>query len=150
MDRTTSFTGEFRHSLDERGRVAVPARFRPRLAAGATLARWLDGCLGLFPQDEWETLSARIAALPVTNPQARAFGRFMFSGAVEADLDRQGRVLIPGYLHEYAGIAPGGEVVVVGSHSRVELWAPAAWQPYRSGIEENPESLAEHLAGLGI
>ena len=74
----------------------------------------------------------------------------MFSGAVEADLDRQGRVLVPGYLREYAGIAPGDEVVVVGSHTRVELWSPAAWQPYRSRIEEDPESLAEHLAGLGI
>ncbi len=150
MDRAAAFTGEFRHSLDERGRVAVPIRFRARLAAGATLARWLDGCLGLFPQDEWLSLSEKIAALPVTNSQARAFARFMFSGAVEADLDRQGRILVPGYLREYAGIAPGGEVLVVGAHSRIELWSADAWQGYRSRIEGEPEALAEHLAGLGI
>ena len=150
MDRATSFTGEFRHSLDERGRVAIPARFRPRLGGGATLARWLDGCLGLFPQDEWASLSERIAALPVTNPQARAFGRFMFSGAAEADLDRQGRVLVPGYLREYAAIASGSQAVVVGSHNRVELWSPTKWQPYRARIEYEPEALAEHAAGLGI
>ncbi len=150
MDRAASFTGEFRHSLDERGRVAIPVRFRPRLAAGATLARWLDGCLGLFPDDEWAALSTQIAALPVTSPQAREFARFMFSGAAEADPDRQGRILVPGVLREYAGIAPGGEVVVIGAHNRVELWSPKAWQPYRARIEKDPESLAEHLAGLGI
>ncbi|MFN2483749.1 MAG: division/cell wall cluster transcriptional repressor MraZ [Candidatus Limnocylindria bacterium] len=150
MERANSFTGEFRHSLDERGRVAVPARFRPRLAAGATLARWLDGCLGLFPDDEWLALSEKIAALPVTSPQAREFSRFMFSGAVDADPDRQGRILVPGFLREYAGIGPGGEVVVVGSHNRIELWSPDTWQSYRSRIEKDPESLAEHLAGLGI
>ena len=150
MDRATSFTGEFRHSLDERGRVAIPARFRPRLAAGATLARWLDGCLGLFPQEEWVALSEKIAGLPVTNQPARAFARFMFSGAVETELDRQGRVLVPSYLRDYAGVAAGGDVVVVGAHSRIELWSPQAWESYRSGIEGQPEALAEHLAGLGI
>ena len=150
MDRAAAFTGEFRHSLDERGRVAVPVRHRPRLAAGATLARWLDGCLGLFPQDEWTALSEKIAGLPVTNSQARAFARFMFSGAVETELDRQGRLLVPGYLREYAGLEPGGEVLVVGAHSRIELWSAAAWQGYRSTIESEPEALAEHLAGLGI
>ncbi len=150
MDRTTAFTGEFRHSLDERGRLAIPARFRPRLAAGATLAKWLDRCVALFPPDEWEQLSAKVAALPVTNPDGRAFSRFMFSGAAETELDRQGRVLVPGYLREYAGIAPGGEVVVVGAHSRVELWAPDAWEPYRSRIDSEPEALAEHVAHLGI
>ena len=150
MDRGTAFTGEFRHSLDERGRVAIPARFRPRLAGGATLAKWLDGCLGLFPPDEWEDLSRKIAALPLASADGRAFSRFMFSGAMETELDRQGRVLVPGYLREYAGIEPGQEVFVVGAHSRVELWAPGAWEPYRSRIDSEPEALAEHVSHLGI
>jgi MraZ protein len=149
MERTASLTGEFRHTLDDRGRVAVPARFRGRLGAGATLSRWLDDCLGLFPQDEWDALAAKIRGLPLTNPQARAFARFMSSGAVEVELDRQGRVLVPVYLREYAGITEG-EVVVVGALNRLEIWAPSAWQPYRARIEDAPEELAERLSELGI
>jgi len=149
MDRTAFLTGEFRHALDDRGRVAVPARFRTRLAEGATLARWLDHCLGLFPQDEWAELATKLRSLPLTNPRAREFARFMSSGAVEVELDRQGRVLVPGYLRQYAGIGEG-EVVVVGALNRLEIWAPSAWESYRSKIEDEPESLAEHLADLGI
>jgi MraZ protein len=149
MDRGPFLTGEFRHALDDRGRVAIPARFRARLAGGATLARWLDRCLGLFPQDEWEDLASKLRSLPLTNPRAREFARFMSSGAVDVELDRQGRVLVPGYLREYAGINDG-EVVVVGALSRLELWSPSAWQPYRNRIEDEPEALAEHLADLGI
>jgi len=149
MDHSALFIGEFRHALDDRGRVAVPARFRARLGEGATLARWLDRCLGLFPQDEWAELAAKLRSLPITNPRAREFARFMSSGAVEVELDRQGRVLVPGYLRQYAGIGEG-EVVVVGALNRLEIWAPSAWEPYRSKIEDEPESLAEHLADLGI
>jgi MraZ protein len=149
MDRAGSFTGEFRHALDDRGRVAIPVRFRARLAAGATLARWLDGCLSVFPADSWDELADKLRQLPVTNRNAREFARFMSSGAVEVELDRQGRLLIPGYLREYASIG-AGEVVVVGALNRLELWAPERWQPYRAGLEESPETLAEHLADLGI
>ncbi len=149
MERTPFLTGEFRHALDDRGRVAIPARFRPRLAEGATLARWLDGCLAIFPSDAWEELAAKLKQLPVTNATARQFARFMSSGAVDVELDRQGRVLVPGYLREYAGIS-GGEVVIVGALDRLEIWSAAAWQPYRSRIEDEPEALAEHLADLGI
>jgi MraZ protein len=149
MQPSSFLTGEFRHTLDDRGRVAVPVRFRGRLAEGATLSRWLDSCLGLFPADEWNELAAKLRALPLTNPRAREFARFMSSGAVEVELDRQGRVLVPGYLREYAGITEG-EVVVVGALNRLEIWAPAAWLPYRSKIEDEPEALAEHLADLGI
>ncbi len=149
MQPSSFLTGEFRHTLDDRGRVAVPVRFRARLAEGATLARWLDSCLGLFPADEWNALATKLQALPLTNPRAREFARFMSSGAVEVELDRQGRVLVPGYLRDYSGITEG-EVVVVGALNRLEIWAPAAWLPYRSKIEDDPEALAEHLADLGI
>jgi MraZ protein len=149
MDRAPFLTGEFRHALDDRGRVAVPVRFRARLAQGATLARWLDRCLAIFPAETWEELAARIQALPITNPTAREFARFMSSGAVEVELDRQGRVLVPGYLREYAGLT-SSEVVVVGALNRLEIWSPDRWEPYRSRTEGEPEALAEHLAGLGI
>jgi len=149
MQPSSFLTGEFRHTLDDRSRVAVPARFRSRLGAGGTLARWLDGCLGLFPADEWAELATKLRSLPLTNPRAREFARFMSSGAVEVELDKQGRILVPGYLREYAGITEG-EVVVVGALNRLEIWAPTAWLPYRSKIEDQPEALAEHLADLGI
>jgi MraZ protein len=149
MQPSSFLTGEFRHTLDDRSRVAVPVRFRTRLAQGATLARWLDKCLGLFPHDEWEELAGKLRGLPLTNPAAREFARFMSSGAVEVELDKQGRILVPSYLREYAGLAEG-EVIVVGALNRLEIWAPAAWLPYRSKIEDEPEALAEHLAGLGI
>ena len=149
MQPSSFLTGEFRHTLDDRSRVAVPVRFRTRLAQGATLARWLDKCLGLFPHDEWEELAAKLRGLPLTNPNAREFARFMSSGAVEVELDKQGRILVPGYLREYAGLSEG-EVIVVGALNRLEIWAPAAWLPYRSKIEDEPEALAEHLADLGI
>jgi MraZ protein len=149
VERATFLTGEFRHALDDRGRVAIPVRFRPRLAEGATLARWLDGCLAIFPADEWNELAGKLRSLPITNPRAREFARFMSSGAVDVELDRQGRLLVPGYLREYAGIGVG-EVVVVGALNRLEIWATAAWQPYRAKIEDEPEALAEHLADLGI
>ena len=149
MDRTSFLTGEFRHTLDDRGRVAVPARFRARLGEGATLSRWLDSCLTLFPADEWSAFATKLQALPTTDPRAREFGRFMSSGAVEVELDRQGRVLVPEYLRRYAGIDEG-EVVIVGALNRLEIWAPSAWEPYRSKIEDEPEALAEHLADLGI
>jgi MraZ protein len=149
MPQAPFLTGEFRHALDDRGRIAIPVRFRARLATGATLARWLDRCLGLFPVEEWTSLAEKIRALPMTNPNAREFARFMSSGAVDVELDRQGRMLVPSYLREYAGLSEG-EVVVVGALNRLEIWAPSAWQPYRAKIEDAPEELAAHLQDLGI
>jgi MraZ protein len=149
MAQASFLTGEFRHALDDRGRVAIPSRFRARLAEGATLARWLDRCLGVFPAEEWNVLAEKIRALPMTNPNAREFARFMSSGAVDVELDRQGRLLVPSYLREYAGLTEG-EVVVVGALNRLEIWAPSAWQPYRTRIEDAPEELAAHLQDLGI
>ena len=149
MERISFLTGEYRHALDDRGRVAIPARFRTRLSQGATLARWLDGCLGVFPRDAWDELAVRLRSLPVGSTKAREFSRFMASGAVDVELDRQGRLLIPGYLRTYAGLAVG-EVVVVGALDRLEIWAPAAWEPYRSKMEGSPEEVAEQLQDLGI
>jgi len=149
MAQASFLTGEFRHALDDRGRIAIPARFRSRLGQGATLARWLDRCLGVFPSEEWGSLAEKIRGLPRTNPNAREFVRFMSSGAVDIELDRQGRLLVPSYLREYAGLAEG-EVVIVGALDHLEIWAPSAWQPYRAKIEDAPEELAAHLQDLGI
>ena len=149
MERTPFLTGEYRHALDDRGRIAVPARFRTRLSEGATLTRWLDKCIAVFPRDAWEELAEKLRSLPLTSPQAREFARFMASGAVEAELDQQGRLLVPSYLRTYAALEMG-EVIVVGALNRLEIWAPGAWEPYRDRIENAPEALAEQLQDLGI
>ena len=141
------FTGEYRHSVDAKGRVAVPARYRGRLEGGAYISRWIDQCLGLFPRADFEDLAARVAAKPVTDAAARTFSRFVFSGAFEVGLDGQGRVVVPTGLREWAGLE--GEVVVVGSRDHIELWAPARWADYSAAMT-SPDVLAEHLQGLGI
>lgn len=142
------FTGEYRHSVDAKGRIAVPARFRARLEDGAFVSRWLDACLAIWSRDAWERLAGKVAALPtVENAGARAFSRFVFASAIEVDFDAQGRFVLPAYLRESAGLE--GEAVVVGSLDHAEIWAPARWDDYRRALEE-PEALAAHLAGLGI
>ena len=151
-ERQARWTGRHSSPASSGTRWTTAAGSRSRFASGRAWPRgrrWLDGCLAIFPSDTWEELAARIQALPTTNAAARQFGRFMSSGAVDVELDRQGRVLVPSYLREYAGLTES-EVVVVGALNRLEIWAPARWQPYRSQIEDAPEALAEHLADLGI
>jgi MraZ protein len=141
------FTGEYRHSVDDKGRIAVPAKFRAQLAEGAVVTNWIDACLAIFPKAAWEDLATRVAGLPIGDAGSRAFVRFLFGGAIEAELDRQGRFVIPGSLREYAGLA--GEAVIVGSRDHAEIWAPGLWAGVRRELSD-PEALAKHLAGLGI
>lgn len=141
------FTGEYHHAIDDKGRVAVPARFRAELAGGALVSKWIDGCLALYTKAAWDVLANKVATLPVTDTGARTFQRFIFGAAFEVDLDRQGRLVIPGVLRQFAGLA--AEAVVVGSRDHLELWEPAAWAAYSARMDE-PEALAQHLQGLGI
>ncbi|HEX8938984.1 MAG TPA: division/cell wall cluster transcriptional repressor MraZ [Candidatus Limnocylindrales bacterium] len=141
------FTGEYRHSVDEKGRVAVPARFRAQLDEGAVICRWVDACLAIFPRSEWEGLAAKVKALPIADASARDFQRFLFAGAFEIELDRQGRFVLPAQSREWARLA--GEAVIVGSLDHAEIWAPDRWAE-RSRDLESPEAMSERLAGLGI
>jgi MraZ protein len=141
------FTGEYRHSVDEKGRMAVPSKFRPQLEGGAFVSRWIDTCLAIFPRTEWETLASKTAGLPIADPGARTFSRFLFAGAFEVDFDRQGRMVIPASLREWAGL--NNEAVIVGSRDHAEVWAPARWDDYRRDME-SPDALAQALTGLGI
>ncbi|HWH24359.1 MAG TPA: division/cell wall cluster transcriptional repressor MraZ [Candidatus Limnocylindria bacterium] len=141
------FTGEYRHAIDDKGRIAVPARFRADLAGGAFVSRWIDNCLAIFPRQAWDDLAARVASLPYTDAGARTFSRFLFSGAYEFEPDRQGRVLLPAGLREQAGL--GSEAVVVGARDHIELWEPARWADYSEAMN-SPDELARHLEGLGI
>lgn len=141
------FTGEYRHTVDEKGRIAVPSRFRSQLEGGAFVSRWIDACLAIFPRREWDDLATKVASLPLADSSSRTFQRFIFAGAFEVELDRQGRVLVPASLREFAGL--DGEAVIVGSRDHAEIWAPARWDDYRRALE-SPETLAQHLSGLGI
>jgi MraZ protein len=141
------FTGEYRHSVDDKGRIAVPAKFRAQLEDGAVISRWLDACLAIHTRAGWDLLATKVSGLPITDSASRLFQRYVFAGAFEADLDRQGRVVVPAYLREWAGLQ--GEAVVVGSRDHAEIWSPAKWDDYRTALE-SPDELAKALEGLGI
>jgi MraZ protein len=141
------FTGEYRHAIDAKGRVAVPARFRAELAAGAFVSRWIDSCLAIFPRPEWDKFASRVAELPFSDAGARVFSRFVFSGAFEFVLDAQGRLVLPPALREFAGLSD--EVVVVGSREHIELWEPAKWAAYSESMND-ADALAARISDLGI
>jgi MraZ protein len=141
------FTGEYRHTVDEKGRLAIPVRFRAELDQGARVCKWIDGCLSIFPRADWEAFAAQTASLPVSDEGSRTFSRFIFSSAFEIELDRQGRFVLPSVLREFAGLDK--EAVVVGARNRLELWSPVRWDQYSAQMDQ-PEVLAGHLAGLGI
>lgn len=141
------FTGEYRHSVDDKGRLAVPSRFRAQLDAGLVVSRWLDDCLAVHTREGWDALADKVAQLPVTDGNARRFARWIFAGASETTLDGQGRVLLPAFLRENAGL--GGEAVVVGARDHAEIWAPDKWETYRRSLED-PVELAAAFEGLGI
>jgi len=141
------FTGEYRHSVDDKGRIAVPAKFRAQIEEGAVVSRWLDACLAIHTRTGWDQLADKVAGLPITDSGSRLFQRYVFAGAFEAGLDRQGRVVVPAYLRDWAGLE--GEAVIVGSRDHAEIWSPARWDDYRRALED-PDSLAQALDGLGI
>jgi MraZ protein len=141
------FTGEYRHAVDEKGRLAVPARFRAQLEGECVVARWLDTCLAIFPMPAWEELAAKVGSLPMTDPNARLLQRQLFAGAHETELDKQGRVLVPQGLRTFAGLE--GEALVLGSRDHAEIWAPQRWDEYSQALED-PSAFAAAIAGLGI
>ncbi len=142
------FIGEYQHSLDEKGRLAIPVKFRKKLSGGAVVTRGLDNCLFVFSMSEWKKLAEKIAALPMTQADARAFSRLMLAGAVDVETDKQGRVIIPEYLRQYAGLKK--DAVVAGVFNRMEVWDKAAWEKYKAKTEKNAEGIAERMSDLGI
>lgn len=142
------FIGEYHHTLDEKGRLSVPAKFRAALAQGAVVTRGLDRSLFLYPKEEWDTLAQKLAALPMGQADTRAFARLMLAGAMEVDVDTSGRVLLPEYLRTYAGLTK--TVVVAGLYNRLELWNEDTWTAYAKQTEAQGNEIAERLSGLGV
>lgn len=142
------FLGEYQHSLDAKGRITIPARFREQLGDKFVATKGLDNCIFLYPMEEWETIEEKLRSLPFTRADVRSFARFFFSGASEMEIDRQGRTLIPVNLREYASI--DRELIIIGVGSRIEIWSATNWGKYTLEAESSYEEIAENMVDLGI
>lgn len=140
--------GEYQHALDNKGRLIVPARFREGLGDPFIVTRGLDHCLFAYPIAEWRVVEEKLRALPLTQADARAFVRFFFSGATECGTDKQGRIMLPPNLRDYAQMEK--DVVAVGVSTRVELWSLERWQAYVDTASASYEAIAEKIVDLGI
>ena len=142
------FLGEYHHTIDEKGRISIPVKFRADFERGAVITRGLDGSLFLFPSEEWDKLAGKIATLPLGKANTRAFARLMLAGAMDAVLDKQGRVVIPEYLRDYAAVQKNA--VVAGLYNRLEIWDAKRWESYKQQTEKDAVELAEQLGELGL
>ena len=142
------FMGEYQHNIDAKGRMIVPAKFREGLGEKFVLTRGLDHCLFAYPMDEWKILEEKLKKLPLTKRDARRFTRFFFSGAVECEVDKQGRINIPQPLRTYSKLEK--ECVVIGVSNRVEVWSKEIWEDYFTQSEESFAEIAENLMDFDI
>lgn len=137
--------GEYEHTIDDKNRLTLPAKFREQLAEGVVVTRGMDGCLYAYPAGDWrERFSARVAGLDPLQPDSRKLQRHFFSGASEAELDKQGRIMIPAALLKYAGLSR--DVVVAGVSDHLEIWDRGAWRRELDEVEGSAEHVAERLA----
>jgi len=142
------FYGEYQHSLDAKGRMIVPSKFREGLGEKFILTKGLDECLFAYSLEEWSNLEQKLKTLPFTDKDVRAFVRFFFAGATECELDKQGRILIPQNLRDYAKLEK--ELYIIGVSTRVEIWEKNKWEEYCKGDNMSPDKIAEKMAMLGI
>ena len=140
------FMGEYNHIIDAKGRLIIPARFRELLGEEFILTKGLDGCLSIYPMDAWEAFETKLRALPLTNKNARTFTRFFVAGATNCELDRQGRILVPQTLREFAGLERG--VVLTGNLDRIEIWSKEKWS--ENCNYDDMDSIAESMQDMGI
>lgn len=142
------FIGEHQHTVDSKGRLIIPSKFRDDLGEEFVITKGLDSCLFVYPKDEWKILEDKLKALPLTNRDARAFIRFFFSGASECTLDKQGRVLIPANLREHSQLDK--DAIIIGVATRLEIWGKEEWEAYNDDDNLSYDAIAEKMAELGI
>ncbi len=142
------FIGEYNHSIDSKGRLAIPAKFRSQLKGGAVVTRGLDNCLFLYPKKQWIELADKLSKLPISKSNTRAFSRLMLAGAMDVDFDNQGRIMIPEYLRKFSGLSK--KAVVTGLYDRLEVWDETKWNKYKTSTEKKSNSIAEGLGELGV
>ena len=140
------FMGEYSHSIDTKWRLIIPAKFRELLGEELVLTKGLDGCLSIYPMDEWNAFEEKLKALPLTNKSARTFSRFFVAGAASCELDKQGRILVPATLREFAGLEK--DVVLTGNINRIEIWSKEKWS--ENNNYDDMDAIAENLTELGI
>ncbi|MCR6544472.1 division/cell wall cluster transcriptional repressor MraZ [Dehalobacterium formicoaceticum] len=142
------FMGEFQHTIDPKGRLFIPVKFREDLGETFVVTKGLDNCLFVYSHNEWQRLEAKLKALPFTKADARAFTRLFFSGAMECGLDKQGRILLPANLREYAKLDK--DAVIIGVSARVEIWSKERWDQYNEQVGAEYENLAEKLVDFDL
>ncbi len=142
------FLGEYQHSLDVKGRITVPAKFREQLGDRFVVTKGLENCIFLYPLIEWNTIENKLRSLPFTRADVRSFARFFFSGASELEVDKQGRTVLPANLRDYAQIDK--DLIIIGVGSRAEIWSVESWEKYIDGAESSYEDIAASLVDLGI
>jgi len=142
------FIGEYQHSIDPKKRLALPSKFRKELGGNIVVTRGLDKCLFVYPAKVWKELAEKLGTLPMGESTTRSFVRLMLAGAIDSDVDSQGRILLPEYLKEYAGL--GRSVTVAGLFNRLEIWDEKKWKIYKTSAEKNTDKIAEQLGKLGI
>ena len=142
------FIGEYNHNLDDKGRLAIPAKFRSVLKDGAVVTKGLDNCLFLYTKDQWDKMAEKFAALPIGQANARAFARHMLAGAMDVDFDNQGRITLPEYLRQFSNLKK--KVIIAGLYNHLEIWEEEAWKSYKAEAERNSNQIAEDLGALGI
>ncbi|MDP4104827.1 MAG: division/cell wall cluster transcriptional repressor MraZ [Bacillota bacterium] len=142
------FMGEYHHSIDNKGRLIIPSKFREDLGEMFIITRGLDQCLFGYPLSEWKILEDKLKGLPLTKKDARAFTRFFFSGATESELDKQGRVNLPAPLLQYAKLEK--DCVILGVSNRIEIWSKQIWEDYFIQSEESFAEIAENMIGFDI
>ena len=140
--------GEYQHSIDDKGRMIIPSKFREELGTNFVVTRGLDNCLFVYPLTEWQVIEQKLKALPFTRSDARAFTRFFFSGATECELDKQGRVNIPATLRQYANLQK--DCVVIGVSNRVEVWSKDVWENYFHSSEQSFNEIAEKIVDFDL
>jgi MraZ protein len=142
------FIGEYNYSLDTKGRVALPAKFRSSLGREVVVTRGLDNCLFVYTKAEWKILAEKLSSLPISQANTRAFSRLMLAGAMDVKIDSQGRAMLPDYLRKYAGMKK--KVVIAGLYNRLEMWDETKWNAYKSKTEKEGNAIAEQLGELGV
>lgn len=142
------FMGEYSHTIDAKGRIIVPAKFRESLGDNFVVTKGLDNCLFVYTKEDWLKFEEKLRTLPLTNKDARKFTRFFLAGAAEMEVDKQGRILIPSVLREFAALEK--DVVFVGVGSRIEIWNRARWDESISGYDDDMDEVAENMDSLGF
>ncbi len=142
------FLGEYKHLVDIKGRVALPARFKVGLRRGLVITRGLDNCLFVYPKDEWKKIAQKLAQYSINQSNTRAFVRLMLAGAMDVEIDSQGRIVIPDYLRKYAFIQQ--KTVIAGLYNRLEIWDEDRWEKYKTDTEKNSNDIAERLGEVGV